>query len=171
MHSPSFSSTASAAVSINSGLVLAAQPLTPAAFAPFGQVVAVDGQAATLPQQHARRYDLLADLQLTADGGVPTLALFRAEARQFPLQVVEMERHPGQPDLCSAGHAALCGGRGPSGPAPQAADLHAFITDGGWCWHRVPGTTRCWPWKAGILRWWSGALRRWIAMSAGWTPR
>jgi ureidoglycolate lyase len=98
MHSPSFSSTASAAVSINSGLVLAAQPLTPAAFAPFGQVVAVDGQAATLPQRsinsgNARRYDLLADLQLTADGGVPTLALFRAEARQFPLQVVEMERH------------------------------------------------------------------------------
>ena len=146
MHSPSFSSTASAAVSINSDLVLAAQPLTPAAFAPFGQVVAVDGQAATLPQRsinsgNARRYDLLADLQLTADGGVPTLALFRAQARQFPLQVVEMERHAlGSQTFVPLGTQRFVVVVARPGPAPQAADLHAFITDGRQGVVLAPGT-------------------------------
>ena len=146
MHSHPLSSAASAASSATSGLVLAAQPLSPAAFAPFGQVVAVDDQPATLPQRsinsgNARRYDLLADLQLTADGGVPTLALFRAQARQFPLQVMEMERHAlGSQTFVPLGTQRFVVVVARPGPAPQAADVHAFVTDGRQGVVLAPGT-------------------------------
>ena len=78
---------------------LKAQPLTAAAFAPFGQVIAFDAAtAATVPHctinsGNAVRYDLIPNMQLTAQGGIPMLALFRAQARTFPLNIGEMERH------------------------------------------------------------------------------
>lgn len=116
--------------------VLHAQPLTPAAFAPFGTVLAVDGQPDTLPQRsinsgNAQRYDLLADLQLTAAGGVPTVVLFRAQARQFPLPITEMERHTlGSQMFVPLGTQRFVVVVARPGSAPQAQDLHAFVTNG-----------------------------------------
>ena len=115
---------------------LVPQALTPAAFAPFGTVLAVEGQPDALPQRsinsgNAQRYDLLADLQLTAAGGVPTVALFRAQARQFPLPITEMERHAlGSQTFVPLGtqRCVVVVARG--GEAPQAQDLQAFVTNG-----------------------------------------
>ncbi|WP_338138195.1 ureidoglycolate lyase [Comamonas aquatica] len=58
----------------------------------------MQGQSPALPAWpinggNAMRHELLADLQLTAEGGVPMLVLFSAQARQFPLDVTELERH------------------------------------------------------------------------------
>lgn len=127
-------------------LNLLAQPLTAAAFAPFGHVMGVpsDGPAATpraINGGNALRYDVLPDLQLTAEGGVPMLAIFRAQARSFPLAITEMERHRlGSQSFVPLGTQrfvvvvaaadSLCG----------TGDLRAFVTDGQQGVVLAPGT-------------------------------
>lgn len=111
-------------------------PLTPERFAPFGHVVAVDGQtphitAWPINDGNAMRHELLTDLQVTAEGGVPMLAIFRAQARQFPLRVTDMERHRlGSQTFIPLGTQRFVVVVARAGSAPQAGDLHAFITDG-----------------------------------------
>ena len=70
------------------------QPLTPAAFQPFGTVLqAPTGAGRMINAGSSERFELVDDLQLGAEGGRAQLALFRAQARSFPLQVQEVERH------------------------------------------------------------------------------
>jgi ureidoglycolate lyase len=77
MTNPDLASTAS--------FVLRAQPLTAAAFAPFGQVVEA---LANAPHQiindgFALRFNSGAVIDTARDGGRPLLSIFRAKARQF----------------------------------------------------------------------------------------
>ena len=133
-------------------LTLTPQPLTPAAFAPFGQVVAIDGQVDALPQRPinsgtTQRFDLLADMQLTAEGGVPMLTLFRAQARQFPLPITELERHLlGSQTFIPLGTHRFVVVVAHAGAAPDAADLYAFVTNGRQGVVLAPGT-----WHHGLI--------------------
>lgn len=70
-------------------------PLTAEGFAPFGTVIERPAAAGGrfINGGTSRRHDLLADLNLQADGGHPLLTLFHAQARQFPLRLGELERH------------------------------------------------------------------------------
>lgn len=126
--------------------MLNAQPLTPQAFAPFGTVIAIDGQANDVPQRSinggtTQRFDLLADMQLTADGGVPALAIFRAQARQFPLPITELERHAqGSQTFVPLGTQRFVVVVASAGEVPQAQDLHVFITNGHQGVVLAPGT-------------------------------
>ena len=127
-------------------LTLHPLPLTPERFAPFGQVIALDGQAEGLPHWpindgHAMRYELQRDLQLQAEGGVPMLAIFRAPARQFPLAVTVLERHAlGSQSFIPLGHKRFLLVVAAAGPAPAPEALHAFVTDGQQGVVLAPGT-------------------------------
>lgn len=121
------------------------QPLTDAAFAPYGRVLhAPPGQAPTemINGGTAQRFELLPDALLTGAGGRPVLAISRAAARSLPMALQVMERHA----LGSQSFAPLGGARrfvvvvAPPGPAPQAADLRAFVTDGQQGVWLAPGT-------------------------------
>ena len=75
--------------------VLLAEPLTAAAFEPFGDVIQIeDAQALVINEGYADRFDDLARLDLTRDGGVPCLSIFRAKARDLPVSIRMLERHP-----------------------------------------------------------------------------
>ncbi|QSI28856.1 ureidoglycolate hydrolase [Variovorax sp. RKNM96] len=122
---------------------LVAQPLTSTAFAPFGTVIeapADDGRP--INSGNARRFDLLGDLQLDADGGRPMLALFRAQARSFPHEVSEMERHAlGSQTFVPLGERRFVIVVARAGDAPaSASDISAFITDGHQGVVLAPGT-------------------------------
>lgn len=70
-------------------------PIDAAAFAPYGWLADADGAAGRpINDGSSQRIDGVGELQLTADGGVPCLALFRAQPRdpRGPWQV--LERHP-----------------------------------------------------------------------------
>ena len=69
--------------------------LTPAAFAPFGDVIQapVNGGAAA-NQGTAQRFDDAVPLALTAHGGEPLLSLFRVQPVSLPVACTLMERHP-----------------------------------------------------------------------------
>ena len=74
---------------------LTPEPLTAAAFAPFGSVIEASDAAAKLDinQGHAVRYDRLADIDVGDGGSTPIASLFRA--RPLAELVLKMfERHP-----------------------------------------------------------------------------
>ncbi|CAB3779427.1 ureidoglycolate lyase [Paraburkholderia fynbosensis] len=69
--------------------------LTRAAFAPFGDVIELDG-ARHFPINGGttERYHDLAAVDVAAQGGRPLINLFRAQSRTLPVDITMMERHP-----------------------------------------------------------------------------
>lgn len=71
------------------------EPLTAAAFAPFGSVIEASDEAVKLDinQGHAVRYDRLAEIDVADGGGTGVISLFRAQPLAEPVLRV-FERHP-----------------------------------------------------------------------------
>lgn len=74
---------------------LAAAPLSKAAFAPFGDVVELDGaEVIPINQGFAERVNRLARIDVDSGGGSVNFSLFTARPRPRPLEIGLMERHP-----------------------------------------------------------------------------
>jgi ureidoglycolate lyase len=72
---------------------IVAEPLTPEAFAPFGEIIVADGTPDRMINQGlCGRYHDRATL--TAKGGRVGLSLFDAEPRSLPYRLDMVERHP-----------------------------------------------------------------------------
>ncbi|MGH6931439.1 MAG: ureidoglycolate lyase [Dongiaceae bacterium] len=112
--------------------VIVPQPLTRAAFRPFGDVIETEGAAHhTINDGHAERYHDLANIDCAAEGGRPLVNIFRATPWPAPVRITQMERHP----LSSQAFIPLSATPfvvivAPPGPEPVAGDLQAFITNG-----------------------------------------
>ncbi len=89
--------------------ILRAAPLTATAFAPFGDLVAAtpDQNQRQINEGHTTRFHDLAHIQSVADGSRLTINIFRTTARELPLTLHQMERHPKSSQLFM-----------PLGPAP-----------------------------------------------------
>jgi ureidoglycolate lyase len=75
--------------------MLTPEPLTKTVFAPFGDVVEIDSVAPIeINQGFARRFNALADIDVTADGAAVNISLFEATPRPQPIAIKLMERHP-----------------------------------------------------------------------------
>ncbi|MGY4455457.1 ureidoglycolate hydrolase [Bradyrhizobium sp. i1.3.1] len=76
-------------------LTLSIERLTRKAFAPFGEVVDTDGLT-PLPinEGFARRFNDLATIDVTAEGGQINISWFVASTRPAPIAIRLMERHP-----------------------------------------------------------------------------
>ncbi|KAI1691711.1 ureidoglycolate lyase domain-containing protein [Ditylenchus destructor] len=100
------------------------------------------GKGRPINDGNATRFDLLDDLRLDAEGGRPMLALFRAQARRFPHEVAEMERHTlGSQTFVPLGDRRFAIVVARAGEAPASADqLAAFVTDGRQGVVLAPGT-------------------------------
>jgi ureidoglycolate lyase len=115
-------------------MVLAVQALTASAFQPYGEVIEASPAARRLQINAgtAERYDDLARLDLTADGGRPVLSLFRAQARALPLQLCVVERHQlGSQAFMPLGGEPFLVIVAAAGPAPQQQDLRCFLAQPG----------------------------------------
>lgn len=71
------------------------EPLTAAAFAPFGRVIEASDDAVKLDinKGHAVRYDALAEIDVADGGGAGVISLFRARPLEEPV-LRQFERHP-----------------------------------------------------------------------------
>jgi ureidoglycolate lyase len=76
--------------------ILPLEPLTRAAFAPFGEVIDADAakQVYAINEGSAQRFHDLAQLDCAYEGGRVIVSLFRAEPRPMPFEVRMLERHP-----------------------------------------------------------------------------
>jgi ureidoglycolate lyase len=72
------------------------KPLTSAAFSPFGDVIAVDANAAGMEinDGHTVRYHDLANIDVAAEGGRALMSVFRSTPLELPIKIEKMERHP-----------------------------------------------------------------------------
>jgi len=74
---------------------LVPEPLTKTAFAPFGDVVEIDGATPIeINQGFARRFNSLANIDVSANGAPVNISLFEARPRPQPIEIKLMERHP-----------------------------------------------------------------------------
>lgn len=76
-------------------LLLTIEPLTQAAFAPFGTVIETDPASLRLINGGStERFHALADVDVTGEGGRVIISIFRGQPRNFPYSLTMMERHP-----------------------------------------------------------------------------
>jgi ureidoglycolate lyase len=72
---------------------LQAEPLTKASFAPFGDVIEIDGEKPiSINQGWAERFHALA--RIDVGEGQAIVSVFRAKARPIPVEIRMLERHP-----------------------------------------------------------------------------
>ena len=109
---------------------LAIEPLTRAAFKPFGDVIELDG-AKQIPINLGTtiRFHDLAKIDVEEQNGRPLVNLFRGQPRVLPFEVKMMERHP----LGSQAFIPLTAGRYLVVVAPAGefdpSQMRAFWTD------------------------------------------
>ena len=112
--------------------LLVAEPLTAAAFAPFGEVIENDGHTPLIINGGmTERFHDLAHVDVQAGDGRALINLFHSRPYTLPLHIRELERHP----LGSQAFIPLDRQRfvvivAPAGDAPAAAAVRAFITNG-----------------------------------------
>jgi ureidoglycolate lyase len=113
-------------------IILRAEALTAGVFAPFGDVIEIEGRSSRwINDGTCRRFDGLAQIDVTEAGGEPLLSIFEASPRALPLRVRALERHP----LSSQAFFPL--ERRPflvivadPGPRPIAKGIHVFFSAG-----------------------------------------
>lgn len=75
--------------------LIAPEPLTREAFRPFGDVIGMEGSAHfTINQGFAERFNDLAHVDVTMEGGATNASLFLGQPRPQPIAIRLMERHP-----------------------------------------------------------------------------
>lgn len=113
-------------------LALRLLPLTPEAFAPFGDVIGIGGrEGEVINEGHTRKFADLAAVDVAQEGGRPAVHLYRSRSLSLPLRVEVMERHP----LGSQAFVPLQGRPfvvivAPPGDVPNRDAIRAFLADG-----------------------------------------
>lgn len=75
--------------------LLKPERLTRQAFRPFGDVIEMDGRDHfTINQGFAERFNDLASVDVTSEGGTTNVSLFLGQPRPQPFEIRLMERHP-----------------------------------------------------------------------------
>ena len=75
--------------------LLRPEPLTRAAFRPFGDVIDMDGAAHyTINQGFTERFNDLSFVDVAPEGGTTNVSLFLGQPRPAPVEIRLMERHP-----------------------------------------------------------------------------
>jgi len=107
-----------------------AEPLTAEAFAPFGDVIAAGGgERMMINDGTSERFNDIARIDVSAEGGRPNLSFVRAQPRELPLAVRMVERHPlGSQAFMPLGSAPFLVLVAPAGDNVSATDLRAFRT-------------------------------------------
>ncbi|SFH68651.1 ureidoglycolate lyase [Bradyrhizobium sp. Gha] len=76
-------------------VTLSIEPLTKRAFAPFGEVIETEGVTPlSINQGFARRFNDLANIDVSVEGGQTNISWFVASVRPVPIAIRLMERHP-----------------------------------------------------------------------------
>jgi ureidoglycolate lyase len=131
-------------------IALPVQPIASAAFAPYGWLAGAEGPpAAARPINggSSLRLDGVGELSLTAEGGAPCLALFRAQAQALAGPWQQLERHClGTQTFVPMGGVAYVVLVALGHAAPEPGTLAAFSVSG-----QQAVTLRAGTWHHGLI--------------------
>lgn len=121
--------------------ILPVEPLTRAAFAPFGDVVETDGaRHFEINNGSTTRFHDLARVDVEAEDGHVLVNIFRARPLPMPLTVAMMEKHPlGSQAFVPLEPAPFLVVVAPSSDSVAPEDLRAFLAEGGQGVNYAPG--------------------------------
>lgn len=110
---------------------LRVEPLSRAAFAPFGDVIELAGaRHYPINGGSCERYHDLAKVDVAEQGGRPLINVFRGQARDLPITISMMERHPlGSQAFLPLGETEYLIVVAPPGELDPAA-VRAFLSTG-----------------------------------------
>ncbi len=109
--------------------ILATEPLTAQAFAPFGDIIEASDSAHHFPINggSTERYHDLARVDVAGGGGRAILSIFRGQPRRLPMQLLLLERHPlGSQAFMPLSPLPFLVVVAPGGEAPDLARLRCF---------------------------------------------
>jgi len=113
-------------------LPLRLQELTAPAFAPFGDVLQTDGQAAEeINRGHTDKFADLARIDVSDEKGRAAVHIFRSRPLTLPLLIGQMERHPlGSQAFMPLQASPFVVVVAPAGSVPAAEDVRGFVSNG-----------------------------------------
>ena len=113
--------------------ILPVEPLTRAAFAPFGDVIETDGaHRFAINNGSTTRFHDLARVDVEAEDGHALVNIFRARPLPMPLTVAMVEKHPlGSQAFVPLEAAPFLVVVAPPGDRVAPQDLRAFLAEGG----------------------------------------
>lgn len=108
------------------------QPLTRAAFAPFGDVIETAGaEHFPINQGTTERFHDLANVNVADQDGHPLISIFRGQPRPLPIEIRMMEFHPlGTQAFVPLAQKPYLVVVAASGAPPAISDLKAFRANG-----------------------------------------
>jgi ureidoglycolate lyase len=108
------------------------EPITAEGFAPYGWLASADDRPARpINQGSSQRVDAIGELSLTAEGGTPCLAMFRAQAQGLSGPWRMLERHRlGTQTFVPLGGVRYVVLVATGQAAPEPASLAAFLVAG-----------------------------------------
>ena len=122
--------------------ILPVEPLTRAAFQPFGEVIEAGSAAVQFEINNGSttRFHDLARVDVAAEGGHVLVNIFRARPLPMPLIVAMVEKHPlGSQAFMPLEVAPFLVVVAPPGDAVAPADLRAFLAGAGQGVNYAPG--------------------------------
>ncbi|RTZ41056.1 ureidoglycolate lyase [Candidimonas sp. SYP-B2681] len=114
--------------------LLKLEPLSKAAFAPFGEVIQAEGSDwYPINNGTTRRYHQLASVQLIGEGARAGISLAHGGGRTYPIMINMLERHPlGSQSWIPLNQVSFIAVVAPNGAddKPDESGLRAFLVQG-----------------------------------------
>ena len=109
--------------------VIKPKPINKENFKKFGDMIATDDiKPIEINDGYAKRFDGIANLDTSIDGGETTISIFSALKRSFPMKVDMMEKHPlGSQAFIPMKETTFLAFVAPEGDKPDLNKVEAFI--------------------------------------------
>ena len=110
-------------------IIINPKPITKENFAKYGDVITTkDIKPLEINDGHAKRFDGIANLDTSIDGGETTICIFSALKRSFPMKIDMMEKHPlGSQAFIPMQETTFLVLVAPKGGKPNIDEIESFI--------------------------------------------
>ena len=110
-------------------IIINPKPITKENFAKYGDVITTkDIKPLEINDGYAKRFDGIANLDTSIDGGETTICIFSALKRSFPMKIDMMEKHPlGSQAFIPMQETTFLVLVAPKGGKPNIDEIESFI--------------------------------------------
>jgi len=114
-------------------VVIKPKKITKENFAKFGDVISIQNiKPMDINNGYAKRFDNLADINISKNNGTAIVSIFSALKRSFPMKIDMMEKHPlGSQAFIPMKETYFISFVSPSGDKPDISKIESFVVSPG----------------------------------------